>query len=293
MFVVAGVSGRSGAVVAEQLLAAGKKVRVLVRAAEKGAPWSAKGAEVAIVKSLDDAAALTEALRVGTRPAEGVYLLSPPDPQAEDFRAERRVTFEAIAKAIDDSGVGHVVLLSSIGAQHEAGTGPIATLHDAEARLAKTKAKLTFVRAGYFLENFDATAAATKAGKLPSFLPADLRFPVVTTRDIGVVAAKALLEGPPAKDVDVIELAGPRDLTTREIAAIFAKKVGHDVAVEEHPLDAVVPTFTSFGLSAHIAGLYAEMYDGIRKGKVTFEGGVHTRLVRGDTDPATVIDRMI
>lgn len=289
MFVVAGVSGKSGSVVAEKLLSSGKKVRVLVRDAEKGRPWAAKGAEIAIVPTFDDAPALTAALRG----ADGAYLISPPDTQAKDFRAERRVTFDAMARAIDDSGIAHVVLLSSIGAQSESGTGPIITLHDGEARLAKTKAKLTFLRAAYFLENFGAVAAAAKAGKLPSFLPADFRFPVVTTNDIGQLAAKVLLEGPPAAKTDVVELAGQRDLTTKEIAAIFAKKVGHDVAVEEHPTEAVVPVFTSFGISAHIAGLYREMYDGMLSGKVAWDSSGTTRLVRGDTDPAAVIDRLV
>ena len=39
------------------------------------------------------------------------------------------------------------------------------------------------------------------------------------------------------------------------------------------PIDAVVPTFTSFGISADIAGLYRGMYEGIISGKVAFEGG--------------------
>ena len=46
MFVVTGVSGNTGSVVADRLLAAGAKVRVVVRSAEKGEPWKARGAEV-------------------------------------------------------------------------------------------------------------------------------------------------------------------------------------------------------------------------------------------------------
>ena len=288
MFVVAGVTGNTGSVVAETLLAAGKKVRVLVRDAEKGKAWAAKGAEVAIVPSLDDAAALTRAFTG----ADGAYVLSPPNMASTSFRAERRVTWEAIAQAIDASGIGHVVLLSSIGAQHENGTGPIVTMHDGEERLKKTAAKLTFVRAAYFLENFGAVAGATKAGKLPSFLPAGFAFPTTNTRDIGLTAARALLDGPPAAKVDILELAGAKDITTNDAAAIFARKVGNDVAVEEHPLDAVIPTFTSFGASAHIAGLFREMYEGMVSGKVAFEGG-SARRVRGETDAATVLDQLV
>jgi uncharacterized protein YbjT (DUF2867 family) len=74
MYAIAGVTGNTGSVVAETLLAQGKPVRVIVRDAAKGEPWRANGAEVAVA-SLDDAAALTRALTG----VEGAYLLIPPN----------------------------------------------------------------------------------------------------------------------------------------------------------------------------------------------------------------------
>lgn len=284
MFVVAGATGNTGSVVAESLLAAGKKVRVLVRDAAKAESLKARGAEVFTLSSLDDMAALTKALTG----AEGAYLLSPPDMGAKDFIAERKKTVDSITQAVDASGVGHVVFLSSIGAQHASGVGPIATVHYAEKKLGQSKAKVTFVRAAVFLENFAGVAAATKAGKLPSFIPADLVVPTVTTRDIGIAAANALLEGPPSAKVDVIELAGAKDLSARDVAKLFAAKVGKDVVVEEAPLAAVVPVLTGFGISENIAGLFREMYEGVINGKVAWEGG-KTRHIRGATDQAAVI----
>ena len=44
MYVVAGVSGHTGKVAAETLLAQGKSVRVLVRDPAKGEPWRARRA---------------------------------------------------------------------------------------------------------------------------------------------------------------------------------------------------------------------------------------------------------
>jgi NAD(P)H dehydrogenase (quinone) len=119
-------------------------------------------------------------------------------------------------------------------------------------------------------------------------VPADRVFPTVTTRDIGLTAAKALLEGPPADKVDVLELAGLRDLSARDVAKMFADKLGHDVVVEEAPLAAVVPAFTSFGISENMAGLYREMYEGMTNGTIDWEGG-KARHLRGATDPAAVI----
>jgi uncharacterized protein YbjT (DUF2867 family) len=277
MYVIAGVSGNTGSIVATSLLEQGKKVRVLVRDAAKGEVWKARGAEVAVA-SVDDEDALAKALEGAT----AAYLLSPPDVSSKDFIGERRATIETIARAVERSKLPYVVFLSSTGAQHEAGTGPIRTVHFGEERLARTPAKTTFVRAAYFLDNWGAVLGAAAHGKLPSFLPPDLVVPMVSTKDIGLVAAKALLE-PPAGKSEIIELAGPRDYSPRELAAVLGKIVGKPVELDTAPLEAVVPAFTSFGFSANVAGLFQEMYAGIANGAVAFEGK-GARHVRGTVD---------
>jgi len=277
MYVIAGVTGNTGSIVANTLLEQGKKVRVIVRDATKGEAWKARGAEVAIA-SVEDEDALTKALEGAT----GAYLLSPPDVGSPDFIEARRVTVETIARAVERSKVPHVVFLSSSGAQHEAGTGPIRTVHFGEERLAKTPAKTTFVRAAYFLDNWAGVLGAAAQGKLPTFLPPDLVVPMVSTKDIGLVAAKALLE-PPSGKTEIIELSGPRDYSSRDLATVLGKIVGKPVEVDAAPLDAVVPVFTSFGFSANVAGLFQEMYAGIASGAVVFEGK-GARQVRGSVD---------
>jgi uncharacterized protein YbjT (DUF2867 family) len=288
MFVIAGVSGNTGSIVADTLLARGKEVRVVVRDASKGEPWKAKGAEV-VLGTLDSEAALRKAFAG----ASGAYVLSPPDLKSQNFLAQRRATFDAIASAVEAERVPHVVLLSSIGAQHAEGTGTILTVHYAEERLAKTGAKLTAVRAGFFVENWGATLGAAAGGTLPTFVAADHALPHVTTRDIGLAAAKALIEGPPAAAVDVIELAsGPRDLSPRDVANILGELLGRHVEPEEAPTSAVVPTYTGFGVSAPVASLLQEMYEGVASGKVAWERQ-GTRLVRGSTDPKSVLAALV
>ena len=74
MYAVAGVTGQTGAAVAEALLAAGQHVRVIVRRAEAGAGWRrSAGAEVAVA-DLADPVALAAALarhagRLSAQPA--------------------------------------------------------------------------------------------------------------------------------------------------------------------------------------------------------------------------------
>ncbi|HYD98989.1 MAG TPA: NAD(P)H-binding protein, partial [Alphaproteobacteria bacterium] len=116
MYVVTGVTGNTGRAVAETLLARGAKLRVVVRDAAKGTPWAERGAEVAVAE-FTDIAALVRAFAG----AEGVYAMTPPEATAPDMLAARDPMNRALAQAARQAGVPHVVLLSSIGAQHAAG----------------------------------------------------------------------------------------------------------------------------------------------------------------------------
>jgi uncharacterized protein YbjT (DUF2867 family) len=195
MLVVAGVTGHVGSVVAEQLLSRGHKIKVIVRDAAKGAAWSQKGAEVA-VGALEDQAFLTGALRGAT----GFFTLLPPNYQAADFYATQRATADSIAGAVKASGVPHVVILSSIGADLAAGTGPIKGLHYLENALRATGTQLTAVRAGYFQENVGNSLGPAKGmGIFPNFsASADYPMPMIATKDIGALAAE-LLASPSGK----------------------------------------------------------------------------------------------
>jgi uncharacterized protein YbjT (DUF2867 family) len=278
MYAVAGVSGRTGSVVADALLRANRPVRVIVRDEAKGATWRARGAEVAVA-SLDDAPSLGRAL-AGT---EGAYLLSPqamtsPAPITDGWRIA-----DAIARAVDGSGVRHLVLLSSMAAPHAEGTGLSVTLHAAEERLADAAPAITFLRAAYFLENWAPVLGAAAGGKLPSFIRPDQVVPMVSTRDAGAAAARALLEGPPPGRRDLVELSGPRDESPRELAAVLAGLLGRPVEPEHVPLEAVVPLFTGFGASPAFAEQVRLLYQGIADGKLAGQGqGV--RSLRGSVD---------
>lgn len=275
MFVIAGASGNTGKVAAKRLLAAGKRVRALVRDAHKARELAALGAEVVSV-DLADRPGLERALSG----AAGFYLLSPPDLTATNFLQQRSTLLGAVAGAVKAAGVPHVVFLSSIGAHQPSGTGIIQSVRAGEQALLAVGVTSTFLRPGYFVENWGAVLpAARQDGVLPSFIPGELVMPMVSTVDIGALAAEALLEGP--RGTRAIELSGPEDVSPRDVAATLAKILGRPVQLIEAPLDAVVPTFTSFGMSTDIAGLFREMYQGIRDGRVVAEPGNEAR--RGGT----------
>lgn len=273
MFVVLGATGHTGAVVAETLLARQQAVRVVVRSAEKGAAWKAKGAEVAVV-SLEDVPAMTKALTG----AAGVYLLVPPNYGATAWLAEQRQRMDQAAQAVKASGVSHVVFLSSVGGHIAEGTGPIRAARYGEQVLGAVANNLTILRPCYFMENWvPGIGVAKSQGLLPTFIAPTAKVPMISTRDIGRAGAERLMAG--GKGKQIVELAGPEEYSPAEAAAALGRILGKSVSTQYAPLTAVVPTFTSFGFSKEAATLFEEMYAAFAKGAIGYEHP--ERLVRG------------
>lgn len=275
MFVVFGANGNTGKVVASTLLEQGKKVRVVARDPAKVEGLRAKGAEVVSADVLD-----TPSITKALAGAQGAYLLMPPDPTSTDLVARGRRIVDNYVAALTETKVPHAAVLSSVAAQVPSGTGPIVITHYAENNLPKAAdTKFSFVRAAYFMENIAAFAHPIKAdGVLPVLGGGEgFAFPMIATHDIGTVAAKALLATPSTHEW--IELSGPQEYSFNDAAEIASKILGRTVKTSVVPLEAVVPTLTSFGVTENMAGLYKEMTEALGKGVVRFEG--KGRSVRG------------
>lgn len=277
MYLITGVTGNTGRVVAEQLLSKGEKIRVFVRDAAKSEIWKARGAEVA-VGSLDDAKALAAAL-IGVK---GAYLLIPPDMQAKDTLARAAGYVATFKTALEQQPVAHVVYLSSIAAQLPGGTGPVVMHFHGEAVLRQLKTPVTFVRASYFMENLLAfTTPLTTAGVLPALFDPERTLDMVATVDIGRAAADSLL-GPTPKQHEVIELSGPTPYTLQDAAAAFGATLHRDVTISRVPAEAVTGMLVQAGIGADMAGLYSEMSAAVSAGVFQYEGGSAKR-VHGST----------
>jgi len=287
MYLIAGVSGKTGAAAATALLEKGQPVRVLVRSEEKGRSWRSKGAEVAVA-SLDDAAALARAM-TGVK---GAYLLVPPDLNATDFTARGRRLLGAMAEALGTSRVPHVVFLSSIGAQLEKGTGPVVILHEGEEQLSGLRdTRATFIRAGYFMENIGSLISVARTqGVLPCLFEPSRRIAMIATADIGQTAAQALLE-PPGHN-EVIELEALQESSYADAARILARLLGRPVEAVRVPDEAVIPTLVQSGFSEHVAGLFREMAHALDTGTMSFHSG-DARHLRGPTTLESVLAKLV
>jgi uncharacterized protein YbjT (DUF2867 family) len=288
MYVVTGVTGHTGSVAAETLLARGASVRVVVRDAAKGAAWKARGADVAVA-SFDDPASMTRAIAG----AKGVYVLLPPPAWgAEGLAAERKALTDKLLTALRDGAPEHTVFLSSVGAQHADRTGPIKFLHPIEEALKSAGARASFLRAAFFMENWGGSvASALASGSLYYGLEAKKKFAQVATRDIGATAAKLLLE-PHASGARVVELAGPEELSLEDTAATLASVSKKAVAAVSVPVSAMVESLRGMGASQEIANGYGELVAGINAGHVAFEGGA-AQFIRGETTLASVLGAML
>jgi uncharacterized protein YbjT (DUF2867 family) len=268
VFVIAGATGHTGSVVARELLAAGHKVRAIVRSADKARSLATLGAEL-FIGELSDVGLLTRALRG----ADGAFLLQPPPPHdSPDVRAFQDRVTQAEAAAVTESGIRHVVMLSSWGAERPAGTGLIVGLHVLEEALKKTRAIITILRAGAFTENLlNMLPAAQHQSVLPNFFPPELKLASVATRDIAAVAVRSLLSPPAA--TEIVYVLGTHEYSAVDQAAYLSKKLGKEVKLVNIPVSGVSGAIQQGGMGRSMANLLQEMYEGATKGLLGVEPG--------------------
>ncbi len=270
MITIMGASGKTGGVAAETLLKQGEKVRVIARSKDHLKALIGKGAEAA-VGDATDAGFLASAFRG----SDAVYTLIPPHIAHPDVPAFQDQVGEAIAKAVKNAGVTHVVFLSSVGAERPTGTGPITGLHRQEKRLATVSGlNVLSLRAGFFFENHLMSLALIKhQGINGSAMTGNNAFAQVASSDVGAVAARAL-RARDFKGSAVRELLGPRDLSQEEATRIIGAAIRKpDLKYAQFPYEAALDAMMSAGLSKSMASLYVEMSKAFNEGMVrTVEG---------------------
>lgn len=277
MYVILGASGNTGYIVAKTLLARGQKVRAVGRNATHLQPLSAQGADI-FIADVTDASALTKAFQQ----ADSAYIMLPPNPTSNDFRAFQDRAVEAIATAVRNTGVKNVVSLSSIGADKSTGTGPVVGLYRLEQKLNQIDtANVLHLRAGYFMENTLPQAGAIRmTGSAIGPVRPDLKLPMIATRDIGAAAADALLRLS-FRGKSTLELQGQRDLDYTEATAIVGKAIGKLNLGYVHAHDNQIrPAMVQMGMSDNFVGLILEMAAALNSG---YMGPLESRTSRNTT----------
>lgn len=263
MIVITGATGNTGKPTAEVLLAAGEKIRVIGRSADKLQPFVAKGAE-AFVGEAQDAEAMTRAFSG----ASIVYALIPINAKAPDMHTYETAVAESYATALERAKVTHIVNLSSVGAQLAEGAGPVSELHHVEQRLNRIPGlNILHLRPTYFFENIiSAVMAYRSMGFFAGLLKGDLPFPMIAAADVGARAAQMLR----ARDFtghQTQELLGQRDLKMDEAARIFGEAIGKPgLTYTQAPVMMAKPAMMQSGMSNNVADKIIEMCKAINDG---------------------------
>jgi NAD(P)H dehydrogenase (quinone) len=280
MFAVLGATGNAGGATIRALRQRGLPVRAILRDKTKAGDFEALGCEIAIA-DLRDAAALAKAIAG----AQAVQAICPIGPQAQDPAAEMRAIIDAIADALVVAKPARVLAISDYGAERSAGTGITLAFHYLEARWRETPAKLTLLRSAEHMQNsarlFKVVAAT---GILPALHhPLTKMFPMVSARDVGIVAADLLASSDTQDGPRIVHVEGPRRYTPLDVAKALSDAFGREVVARELPRADWIAALTRGGLSPAYAGLVAELYDAHNAGLIDVERGA-TDIRRGATD---------
>ena len=265
MYVVTGATGNTGRVIAETLLAKGKKVRAIGRNAENLQSLVAKGAE-AFVGSVTDGSAMLRAFQG----AEAVYVLIPPNYATENFRAYQNEVGKACASAIRQVGIPYVINLSSVGAHLSEGAGPISGLYDVEQQLNQLQqVNVVHLRPGFFMENLFFSLDLIRNQNINGTpLRGDLLIPMIATRDIAQVAAQLLLRLE-FSGHSTRELLGERDISMNQATRIIGKAIGkEDLAYVQFPYEQAEQAMMAMGLSQDMARSLNEMDQALNEERV-------------------------
>jgi NAD(P)H dehydrogenase (quinone) len=266
MYTIMGITGQVGGATARALLKAGKKVRGIVRDKSKAAAWERTGVELVTADGRD-----VVSMKAALSGAEGVFIMVPPNFAPAAGYPETRQVVATIRQALDVARPSKAVYLSSVGGQHPTGLGLVTQVHILEEELGTLPIPNAFIRAAWFLENFQwDVISAQEQGEIASFLhPLDRKFPMVATEDIGRLAANALLETWTGNRY--LELEGPQRYSQLDAAETFSRLLGRTVYAKLIPREAWQAYFEKQGVAPDRTAPRIEMLDGFNSGWIDFE----------------------
>jgi uncharacterized protein YbjT (DUF2867 family) len=267
MIAVMGAAGNVGSKVADLLLSRGEDVRVLAH--RRGLDeLGERGAQVVT----GDASSVADLQRL-FETASAAFVLLPENVADPQFAATRSTISRALATALREQPVGHVVALSAVGADRTDAAGPPAGLHEYEQRLAElVEVNLLVLRPASYMDYLLASLPLIESQKINgSAVKADLRFPMIATRDVAREAAERLVRrdfsGHQAK-----LLLGPEDVSMREATRALGSHLGlDDLPYVEFPPADMKNGLLAAGMSDEAASLIVDMQVALNEGR-PFDG---------------------
>ncbi|TWR29323.1 NAD-dependent dehydratase [Mucilaginibacter pallidiroseus] len=257
---VTGSLGHISKPLATTLVAANHNVTVISSSEDKVAAIEAIGATPAI-GSVTDIKFLTEAFTG----ANALYIMIPNDITSPDYRKYIAGIGSNYAEAIKASGVKKVVLLSSIGAHIDGGTGPISGIHDVEQIFATLDGvDIKMLRPAFFYTNFLGNIDMVKhQGFLGGNYGPESNIVMTHPNDIAEIAAFELQQNFTGKTIRYI---ASDERTLADVAAVLGAAIGKpDLKWVEFTNEQSLDGLLQAGLPNEFARSYTEMGTAIKK----------------------------
>ena len=169
------------------------------------------------------------------------------------------------AGAVRANRIPRVVNLSSFGAHHATGYGPVSNVQLVENALNDAGENVLHLRPGSFMENYlNFVPTIQAAGSIFQAIPGSVPLPTVATRDIGDAAAERLRDHS-WTGKSYLGVHGPADLTGDEAAAILSEALGRPIRHVQVSAEQAREAIMGLGASSAFADAYVEMYQGFAR----------------------------
>lgn len=261
-YIITGSIGNISKPLVAGLLKAGKNVSVITSKADNVRAIEQLGAK-ALVGSVSDKAFVKKAFAG----ADVVYTMIPPIWQTSNWRASQNEVADAYIDAIKTNNVKYVVNLSSLGAQHKDGVGPVNALYDFEQALnSLPDLNVKHLRPSFFYYNLLAQIGLIKNAGIMGANYGEQKIALVHPRDIAEVALQELLDlkfsGNSVRHIVSDERTGA------DVARVLGKAVGKELPWVLFSDEDQLKGLLQGGVPNSHAPAYVEMGSAFRTGKM-------------------------
>lgn len=276
MNIILGASGQVGSQIVADLIEMKLPVRAVIRDEKNADQLREKGAEVFIADN-HNPDSLIDAFRDG----ETIFVLTPENGEIENILGETETVLENYQQAISLSSIKKLVGLSSMGAEHAAGTGNLLMSYMLEHAFVDLDIEKTFIRPAYYFSNWLPYLDTVKnTSVLPTFYPEDLEISMISPLDVARFLADTIAGK--MESGKIYELQGPDIYSSSDVAKAFSDALGISVKAKQIPRNEWEQSLQKLGFSKDGIRNFIEMTDVVISGK-TKTGAEGTIPARGET----------
>ncbi|KAL2129779.1 hypothetical protein VTI74DRAFT_7313 [Chaetomium olivicolor] len=231
------------------------------------------------------------------RSSNAVFYIPPPTYDGTDQGEWATLTATNVKNALQNApSIKKLVLFSSVGAQHDHGTGIIRLNHISDTILENAAPEVVVVRPGYFQEDWAAAIEAAVQSDPPVFhswiTPADHKVPIVSLQDIARTCANCLLEKSTKPKTYYIKLFGPRHYSSIDLKNAVEQAAGKKVELKLVEKDQLGAFFAQQIPEAHVAEIVDLATSALPGGMLTGDFEYDESTVRGEVELASTFSKL-